>query len=189
MTSGLQKFVLRIATYLTRTIWLNWSKLGSVSQMYRDTKNYIQNQWKEWMKGWGKVPDTWYHQSYFLCIIFLYLYHKNYIQCLFIIVSTESLWNRPWSSLIDQNSDSTFLHPALDNCSILVSLPLPSLFSEADTCSLLNSTECLWKSIRAPPSGFIHKLEVGAWILLVHSFLWCCEKIGAYLSQDQQLLT
>ena len=43
----------------------------------------------------------------------------------------------------------------LDKRSIfLISLPLLSLFSEVDTCSLLNSMDCLWQRIRAPYKGF-----------------------------------
>lgn len=50
---------------------------------------------------------------------------------------------------------------------LLVSLPLLGLFSEADACSLLKSIECLWNL-----KFSMEKLGVSARILLVHSLLW-----------------
>lgn len=67
----------------------------------------------------------------------------------------------------------------LDNRSILlISLPLLSLFSEGDTCSLLNSMNVSDKVSEPYIKVSIQNLGVGAWSLWVHSLLWYMSERG-----------
>ena len=67
----------------------------------------------------------------------------------------------------------------LDNRSILlISLPLLSLFSEGDTCSLLNSMNVSDKVSEPYIKVSIQNLGVGVWSLWVHSLLWYMSERG-----------